>query len=316
MRRNPARDPTQRRRNTNWARRRRDAHLQRQMIGRTRCPKRYGPQVCGGLLYTETDGNGTSRIVCELCERVKHHVCIECNRPTASRGPLARRCVAHLKTARTAAYQRWGARHADEKLAMVRRYNAWPEVREKKCRYKRVWRKLNPEKVKAQKRRESLRHSPHRNSYHARYRKRHREHYRLRQLARYYRLHPERPQPVCVKCGRPIPWIPPGQPPIYCLRCVFPSVRKLREAATAKKLAAWTARQFVKPKPVRPPPHVYMNDDGTHRCLGEGCAAALTGRQKKCERCKQRDLAAAAKLALSLGVGTGRGRRNDRRRAA
>lgn len=267
-----------------YAQMRRDKKLAARMVGAVVCPKRYGPGICGGKLHTITDDIGRSHIVCEWCERKRRGLCRECSQPVRGR---SLRCEAHKEVARARQVEASKDRHRDEVNARARAaYQGNPAVRERRNAYKREWRRANPEKVKAYKRAEALRQNKNRARYHERWRKRHRIHLREVARARYYALHPRRPAPVCAKCGKDVPYGGTGRPPKRCDRCVPPCIRKLRRKArreAAKRAAAIGPERGR----LRRPPVVLALGDGTHRCLGVGCAERLTGRVKKCGRCKR-----------------------------
>lgn len=288
--------PERRARNTAWARRRREGRLQVARRTAARWPKRWGVHPCGGPLRVTTDGDGRTLIVCAWCERHDRGLCVECPRRIVGR---AKRCPACQRTERNRAAARHRATHHEAVCARQRELYARPAVRRKHNTYKRAWRKLNPEKVRAQKRREHLRQPKRILRYMARYRARHREHYRRMQLARYYRLHPRRPDPRCVECGAPIPWEGRGHPPKRCDGCVPLCVLRLREAGRARR-AATAPPVPPRPRPLRPPPTTYILGDGRHRCLGRGCRTVLEGRTKKCSACKARDREDAVAVLASV----------------
>lgn len=281
-----------------YARRRRERELQSLRLRATMCPKRWGKYPCGGPLETRIDRViGKTLVVCLWCERHARGLCQDCPKPVIGR---ARRCPnCKIEEARRAR-ARYVARHHDVILARLKTHY-WndPGIRERRIAYKRLWRKANAEKVKAQKRRESLRQPLRSRQYMARYRARYREHYRQLELARYYRLHPRRPDPHCATCGARIPWDGRGRPMKRCDACVFPCVRRRREAARPRRAAPMTENPAPVPR-IRYPRSTYALADGTHRCVSPGCEAVLEGRQKKCDRCKERDETEATLVLRTL----------------
>lgn len=274
--------------------RQRRARLERERLTAQRCPKRWGRFACGGPLRTSTDELGRTVLRCEWCDRKARGLCLECPNPVTGK---SRRCDRCKQLERCRAGKRHRSRHHDRICARERELAARPAVRAARKLYKRAWRKLHPDLVRAQKRRAALRQPARVLSYIKRYRAKHREHYRRIKLARYYRLHPQRPHLGCEKCGGPVPWSGRGRPPKRCDRCVFPCLRRQREARRAA--AAAVAPTSPAPRKVRAPASTYVLGDGTHRCYGAGCRQVLEGRTKKCQGCKERDRALAV-LALSL----------------
>jgi hypothetical protein len=303
-----------------YARRQRAKELDAKLKTATRCPKRQGKFECGGPLRIDTDGNGMTVVTCEWCERQKRGICRDCPKPVY--GKRARRCRECAHKANRASEQRWFAEHRDEELAKYREYYNRPEVRTARNEYKRQWRKANPDKVRAQKKRYVARHSGDKASwyekYHARYRRKHRLHYRELQNTRNAIAREGWTPPACKKCGRATGWTPvpgraSGRPWDLCNRCVFPCERKNRRRirrAAAKRLAT-DPRFGLPPKPVkvRRPARAAVRGPGSERlCITPGCDVVVTHRKKKCTKCRERDRRLAEE---KLAPARGRGHRTD-----
>jgi hypothetical protein len=286
------------------ARLKRERRFASQRLGAERCPKRWGKHACDGPLRTATDGNGRTVVTCAWCERHAQGLCVECPRSVVGR---SKRCPTCKAVEAHRARIRYYRRHRGELLARSRVALAalMPVERARRNALKRIWRQLHPDKVRAEKRREMLRQPKHVYAYMRRYRAEHREHYRRLELARYYRLHPRRPDPHCEKCGKPITgWLRHGRPPKQCDACVFPCILRQREARRAA--AAERALPPALPRKLRAPRTTYILGDGRHRCCGTGCHATLEGRTKKCGACKAHDRAAAEQLGRALNRGLNR----------
>lgn len=184
--------------------------------------------------------------------------------------------------------------------------------------YKRLYRKANPDKVRAQKQRYIAKKTPAYVEYHRRYNARPKRAQRKREqaTAAYYRDHPDRPAPVCEKCELPIAWKPlprgrAGRPPKICDACCAPSILKRRQAARAiavGRAEVLRAKAAVEPLKVQTPMPVPYARTGQRLCLTPGCRTVVTHRKKVCTKCKQRAVE-AAKAALANR--RGRGRRTD-----
>lgn len=301
-----------------YARRKRAERVARANRGRTHCAAKFGGGPCSGPLETRLDAIGRALLVCPWCERKAAGLCRDCSQPVAGRVGYSIRCARHTDGAKRAQIRASHLRNVEERRARardLRRQRATGDAawHDRDLEYKRAWRKANRDKVRAQKRRESLRQSKHKLKYHERYRAKHREHLREIARGRYYRQHPERPTPTCRDCGVEIPFTPPGRPMTKCDACVPPCIRRQREATRARRAAAEAERQTtpavqVKPKKIRRPRSQRWLAEGHHLCTGEGCDVLLTGRKKKCARCKARELDLAQQL---LAGRRGRGRRID-----
>lgn len=141
-----------------YARRQREAKLNAARQSRSTCPKGRGPGICGGALYSVTDGNGTARVVCDRCERQRRGICQDCPLPVEGRVGKALRCAKHKADAVRQQLRRYTERNRKTVNLRARQsYQTDAEVRQRRNEYKRLWRKANRDKVKAQKRRYALR---------------------------------------------------------------------------------------------------------------------------------------------------------------
>lgn len=277
-----------------YAQRERDRDLARRNATTRVCQHRHGPGVCGTLLEHRTDALGRVVTTCWKCERRRAGVCRDCPRPVEGRIGSAVRCAGCKARARDEQVRAYAVRSHDVVLQNARRrYHADPDKRAKDNEYKRLWRKANPEKVRAQKRRAALRQPKRVRQYMARYRGKHREHYREIARRRYYELNPIRPDPKCTKCGAAIAWEPPGRPYLTCDACCWPYQLRAREAKRAALQAAAAAESIdvspAKPVRVRRPRGRKLNEHGQRLCLGVACTTVVTGRTKKCEPCRRRE---------------------------
>lgn len=274
-----------------------------------RCTFRLGQTECGGQLRADVDRRfGRTVLVCDWCERRKAGLCRDCPRPVAGTIGRALRCAECRRLANNASKARHVARNHDETLARARAAYADPVVRERRNEYKRRWRKANRDKVRAQKRRAALRQPRRVLSYQKRYRAKHAAYLAEQRRMRYRQQHPV-PTPVCVVCGRSIPWEPPGRPYRRCDQCVFPCERRRREALRARRQAAAAEAPDVglPPKPVkvrRPRQPAVRTATGEKCCITPGCSSVVPGRAKKCPACKavERDLAVTLLAPRARGV--------------
>jgi hypothetical protein len=174
--------------NREYARRRRAARVALLNAGAATCQASRGRDArCGGVLTTTTDGNGGTVTICPLCERKRRGCCRECGRPVAGQVGKALRCAYHAEIERARASERCRLRDPERHRRGARRvYQRDAEKRRKRNEYKRAWRKANPEKVKAYKRREALTQNPRRLAYHQKRRDRERTELATRERARYH----------------------------------------------------------------------------------------------------------------------------------
>jgi hypothetical protein len=294
-----------------WAARQRQARLIEQMRTAATCPRKQGPGVCGGRIRVDVGKLGQSILVCEFCERRERGVCRDCSAPVYGARGKAIRCARHKHEA-----QRARAREA---------YRTRDEERERRLEYKRAYRKANPDKVRAQKKRYVERHRADPNSkynrYHASYRKRHRLHRRETENTRNAIKREHRAVPACSDCGKPTGWTPvsaekPGAPWKTCMKCAWPYQRRKRRRIrreAANRIAA-DPNFGLPPKPVRVhrPANPAIRASGWERlCVTPGCDIVVTHRKKKCTKCQRRDSELARQ---QLEPHRGRGRRTDRER--
>lgn len=138
------------------------------------CPRRFGRHgVCGALLVSMSDGRGGLVVSCPACQRFEAGICRLCALPVCGAVRKARYCATHriqVQQENVRRYQR-DNREAISRRAK-KRHRSNEALRLKKAAYKRLWRKANPDKVRAQKRREALRQNPHVYEYHRQYRAR------------------------------------------------------------------------------------------------------------------------------------------------
>lgn len=146
--------------------------------------------TCGARLrvHLDTDGHGRLEEHVEPCatctappkrrawtgrvnvERRRAAICQLCDAPVTGKPKVALYCDDHRRQARAQAQEKhrakvgnkhsraYYARHRDKVIERERaRYQNDPEVRRRRNEYKRQWRKLNRDKVRAQKRRAALR---------------------------------------------------------------------------------------------------------------------------------------------------------------
>lgn len=191
------------------------------------------------------------------------------------------------------------------------RYWSNAERRAERNRQKALWRKANPEKVAAQKKRYIARRTKAYVRYHAKYRKRFTLH--RRDLIHRLTQSQRRPIPRCKKCGGSTRWKAisgqPGKPWEKCAKCSWPFELKRRRANRRKLLRAATIAFGLKKKPIRRPEHSPRRGPGDERlCLTIGCDTVLTHRKKKCSKCRRREAELAAQ---ELAHTAGRGRRVD-----
>lgn len=319
-----------RRRAAGYARAKRERQLAELQRTSSTCPRKAGSGRCGGVLETIIERGGGTRVACPLCERRKRGICRDCPKPVAGRVGTALRCAEHKRTALRRQILASQERLRDEINARARkrlrdlkrdgdpRYQA-------KLEYKRAYRKANRDKVRAQKKRSYERRKAQilgEGGYFPAYRRRHAAHYRdLMQQKTRARQALWTP-PVCVAegCGAVIryDWQPRGRmvgrPPKRCDAHCLPHQLRHREAlrnalverARAEMNAGEPSRARV---PHRPPGYYETRAaGGLRRCVTPGCDRVLTGRRKKCTRCKEAEAQAAAQL---LAQRRGRGRRLD-----
>ncbi len=234
----------------------------------------------------------------------------------------ARRCAPCKHRANLESAERHAAAHHDEKLAAARRsYQENEDRRRARNEYKRAYRKAHPDKVREYKRLYVERHRDDPDSaynrYQRRYRKRHAGYYRELENQKNVERREERGVPPCRSCGKATGWTlgRTGRPYVQCIKCLpFKGERKARrrrEREIAKLIAA-DPNFGLPPKPVRvvKPRLVAKRGPGRERlCITDGCDIVLTGRKKKCTKCRQREAEIAAEKLTTMHQG--RGRRTD-----
>lgn len=176
---------------------------QAKLRGRVTCPFRHGQGECGALLEHHLDELGRAIVVCPACERRKRGICRDCPRPVYGRVRSATRCAGCARRAVRDAQRACEVRNRDEKRRRQKelyRKSAKQKTASylAKLEYKRAWRKANPEKVRAQKRRAALRQNQHVYEYHRKRRERERAELAARERQRYHGIVPPR---TCVTPG-------------------------------------------------------------------------------------------------------------------
>ena len=162
---------------------------------------------------------------CGACTLRRAGRCMECGAPVDGR---SWRCDKHKAERRLLAGQRYDrVNHADRLARYRAKYHSDSAFRKRHTERKRRWRLDNPMKVAMCKRRARIRNKNGSGyssrakhlAYQRRYNETHREERRKAARDRYYRLHPERPNPVCAKCEKPIPYDGCGSPGKYHYAC-------------------------------------------------------------------------------------------------
>jgi hypothetical protein len=281
------------------------------------CRKRF----CGCVLEFHTV---EGRLVesCPWCDRKRRGLCRDCPRPVHGTVGKSLRCAPHAAEAQRERTRAWVRSHPEEARASSRRtYQKDEAARASRNEYKRQYRKLHPDKVRAQKRRYVEKHAANPNSwyvrYHARYNRRFGAHAREILDAKRVIAQAHAKVPRCRECGRSTRWtkIPglSGKPWETCNRCAWPHQvrerKRVRRAALRRLVAAPT-----KPVKVRRPPRAAQRGPELERtCITPGCEIVVTGRKKKCTKCRRRE---AELAAAKLEEHHGRGRRTDLERVA
>lgn len=121
------------------------------------CQHGEGRGVCGAPLDAVTDTLGRVVIVCANCERRKAGYCRDC--PARVEGMVGRaiRCKECKRKRFEGQQLRYRRQNVDKSRARDRRRYQEEEFRKVSKERNRLWRLANPDKVKAQKRRSSLR---------------------------------------------------------------------------------------------------------------------------------------------------------------
>ncbi|HEY7236543.1 MAG TPA: hypothetical protein VH539_20445 [Gemmatimonadaceae bacterium] len=310
-----------RERHRGYARARRAKRLDEEMQTAATCPRRQGSSTCGGRIRVDVVEFGKTKLTCERCERRTRGICRDCPARVYGQVGKAIRCARCARVATREAVRASEARHHDERIEKSRAYyRDNEEVRRRRNEYKRAWRKANPEKVRAQKKRYVDRHAANPNSrynrYHKKYRTRYREQKRELERDRLQAVAAPRTARPCTRCGKSTRWRPvhkghAGKPWTVCTKCLHPCERKTRLRNRRRALArakAWLD-SIPDPSRIRRPPTAAVRGPGWERtCITPGCDTVLTHRKKKCTKCRQRDAQAANQ---TLAHQRGRGRRTD-----
>lgn len=196
---------------------------------------------CRTLLVFATNGFGKLVASCPACDRRRAGVCADC--PGQVEGTIGKavRCHAHKVVTRKECQAKWQRDNRDVRNKAQRRRWRESEVRrEKHVASSREWRHRNPERVKRQKRRYALKQTP---GYIAGYKRWNKDPIRAakkraQSLAKYYELHPVRPDPHCSGCGVPIEWNGHARPRQTCDQCCSPAELRRRLSRPSRARAA------------------------------------------------------------------------------
>lgn len=132
-----------------------------------KCPRKSGRYPCGGQLVPSVSRAGLLEYTCHRCDRREAGLCQDCPRPVEGRVRSALRCHACKRRVLNASTARYVARNL--KLVRTKAREFARRNRVAGMAYKKLWRAANPEKVKAQKRREALRQNPKTLAWHKRW---------------------------------------------------------------------------------------------------------------------------------------------------
>lgn len=291
----------QRARNTEHARKKRRERWLQEARGSRTCPHAHGGGRCGALLEEGTDGTGKLVLKCPACERRLRGICRDCPRPVEGRVGSAVRCKECKTRKQQEQVANYIKQHRDEINARMRERSQRAEERARRLAYGKAYRKAHPERVRLWKRREALKQGSRRLEYARRYNAARREEKARVMREQYYATTPA-PSPVCVSCARDIPWEARGQggaagrPPKRCVFCEArerPSVLRsyVMKWATKDERAAATPKAKTAVRPLRPKHRMPTrhNAAGERLCADAPCDQVVSGRQKKCARCKQRE---------------------------
>lgn len=155
-------------------------------------------------------------------------ICQDCDLPVEGKPRWALRCAEHKAAAKVVGWKRHQERNGDRRRERARElYNAkdpkHAALRRKKLRRKAAWRRANPLKVKAYKRRYGIKHAEHLRQYHEKKNaeparaERKRQH-AMERFDRLERVYTAENPPRCA-CGALIPWNGRGQPMKVCSSC-------------------------------------------------------------------------------------------------
>jgi hypothetical protein len=170
-----------------YARERYQRSLAAKRLSARVCPRRFGLYgVCGSALVSYTDGSGNLVVRCPACERFEKGLCRDCNLPVDGAVRKARRCAKHKAEATRKSLRNYAENNRDLVNRRGRKSYKNKEVRRRRNEYKRLWRKANPDKVRAQKRRAALRQPQHVLEYQREYRAKKAVERAAREAARYH----------------------------------------------------------------------------------------------------------------------------------
>lgn len=314
-----------------YARQRRERELAERQRTSTVCPRRAGSGRCGAVLETLVERGGQTRIVCPLCERRKRGICRDCPKPVEGRVGTAMRCAEHKAIARATQIAAHQARNRDEINVRARsRLRALKRAGDarylEKLEYKRAYRKTHRDKVRAQKQRSYARRKEQLlgdGGYFPEYRRKHAAHYRDIQQQKTRARQALWTPPICIVegCGAVIEhdWVTreramtryrPARCDVHCFAYELRLRRTKREILVEEARAEMLAGVPSKNRVAHRPPGYFETRaaGGLRRCLTPGCDRVVTGRKKKCTRCKADEARRAAEI---LAAHQGRGRRTD-----
>lgn len=156
-----------------YARHRQAQKLAAARRGQQKCPYRQGRSVCGGRLELLVLRDGFTELHCPRCARRLAGICQDCPSPVEGQVRKALRCAKHKRALAVAIGERYRRANRAEVNRKAREYQR--RIAEQAREYKRLWRKANPEKVAAHKRRANLRQPKRQYAYLRKYRRTHAE---------------------------------------------------------------------------------------------------------------------------------------------
>lgn len=200
-----------------------------------KCPRRF----CGAFLNFRTvDGVVVDH--CDRCARLYAGICRDCPSPVEGCVGKAIRCHGCKKRRQRENERIWMAdpdNRQRKNRAAQKRWRKSKAMRERKKKNSRAWRKLYPDRVKRSKRLYLLKQTA---GYVEAQRRWNRDPIRVAKkrawaIAKYYELHPVRPDPHCSGCGVPIEWTPGhGRPRLTCDSCCTPAELRRRQRGDNK----------------------------------------------------------------------------------
>lgn len=188
---------------------------------------------------TDGHGNMVERLACGCNERRKAGICLDCPKPVEGRRGVALRCAECKKEATNAASRRYRKRHPERIRATYDASNAQrrtPEGRARQRLYEQEHR-AKPEireRIRHQRRERRVKNPELKREQHRRYKAKYPEKVKAQQdranqkraaaKREYMHLYctkyvGEGKQPVCRRCGAPIPWSGKGRPRLDCEEC-------------------------------------------------------------------------------------------------